>query len=597
MVRDLARSFAGADTDGNHRLSFDEFLNAVPAEMRTNKSTTQLQQMFANVDADGSGTVSIDEFFIWTLSFARTSHGSGLEEAFLKYDKHGLGSLDPFEFTMAAEEIGFGDVATELFEEFDPKNNGVVHHQDVVKHLKRGVSRNAMRMITELAFDMCRPIVTLDTSNWKLTGETKELLRAEVLAHLRGHDPPGRTDELFRAMAGGKGSVIEREGFAAAMARIGLPPGNKWLVDAVFKQIDVVDLGWFGKAELRKWVNGVEIRKAMARDLTFEDRKGGDLMSIRQQMWAIQWSPVTLRQQLQIILISSRLGPLDLYRAWNSRGRELFSKREMLVMMKSIVNDLALWDEHVRDVVEQTYNILAKATASAPVKSASHNHSPKKEEKEGISIEEFQKFMQRGWADTRDMLTGNGALRRKLPPPVPKPAPMYGDPRWPNRIWPARRGQTAYARRQLYRPTDIVDPMPKPVPPLLPVNRQTAKSLSGQHFVSTREGQAVAMEAFNIAAGTPKRVKCYQQPGGPPLRRKPASLGRYIPFGGPSRISIVHHNVHRSASSLTLLRAQSAAAFRRAQIDESLSGGVTRESSDGVTRPRTAGWRDASEEQ
>ena len=58
MVRDLARSFAGADTDGNHRLSFDEFLNAVPAEMRTNKSTTQLQQMFANVDADGSGTVS-----------------------------------------------------------------------------------------------------------------------------------------------------------------------------------------------------------------------------------------------------------------------------------------------------------------------------------------------------------------------------------------------------------------------------------------------------------------------------------------------------------------------------------------------------------
>ena len=67
MVRDLARSFAGADTDGNHRLSFDEFLNAVPAEMRTNKSTTQLQQMFANVDADGSGTVSIDEFFIWTM--------------------------------------------------------------------------------------------------------------------------------------------------------------------------------------------------------------------------------------------------------------------------------------------------------------------------------------------------------------------------------------------------------------------------------------------------------------------------------------------------------------------------------------------------
>ena len=62
MVRDLARSFAGADTDGNHRLSFDEFLNAVPAEMRTNKSTTQLQQMFANVDADGSGTVERLEF-------------------------------------------------------------------------------------------------------------------------------------------------------------------------------------------------------------------------------------------------------------------------------------------------------------------------------------------------------------------------------------------------------------------------------------------------------------------------------------------------------------------------------------------------------
>ena len=84
MVRDLARSFAGADTDGNHRLSFDEFLNAVPAEMRTNKSTTQLQQMFANVDADGSGTVSIDEFFIWTLSFAITEKPARVNPTMVK---------------------------------------------------------------------------------------------------------------------------------------------------------------------------------------------------------------------------------------------------------------------------------------------------------------------------------------------------------------------------------------------------------------------------------------------------------------------------------------------------------------------------------
>ena len=63
-----------------------------------------------------------------------------------------------------------------------------------------------------------------------------------------------------------------------------------------------------------------------------------------------------------------------------------------------------------------------------------------KQGKRGIPFAELQKFLQAGWAELKKTSREQGLqVRRPPPPPVPRAAPVFGDPRWPNRVWPARR--------------------------------------------------------------------------------------------------------------------------------------------------------------
>ena len=77
----------------------------------------------------------------------RTSKGSGLEDVFERYDKEGKGVLDAIEFATAAEDIGFGDVANDIFVEFDPDNSGTVSHGEILDQIKKqGVSKIAKKV-------------------------------------------------------------------------------------------------------------------------------------------------------------------------------------------------------------------------------------------------------------------------------------------------------------------------------------------------------------------------------------------------------------------------------------------------------------------
>ena len=558
LVRDVAQAFLVSDVNKNHRLSFEEFLRAVPAAMKSMKSEADLRKLFNTVDADGNGSVSIDEFFIWTLSFMKTTKGSGIEEVFRRYDPEKHGILNALEFSHAAEDIGFGEVANDLFIEFDTDNTGTVSHTEVLEIVKlHGISRDAKRLLTEIAFDADRHAVDLDTSSWRLTAETKDGLRAELLVLMRGADPPARISELYRALAGSDGvTSLGRDGFETALSRIGLPPGNHWLADAVFTQMDAKATGVVTERELKQWINGNEIRKALAKQIKIVTQDmDGEWVDLRE----IEWDFATLREQLQIALISSNLGPLDLLRAWEPRsGEGIFSKRAMLVMMKSFIDDLSLWDDCVRDVVVDTFDRLSGG-------------------EKVVGIKEFQRFFQFGWHDIKQSLQGTGNVRRKAPQAldmnISKPPPMYGDPRWPNRIWPARRGTTSYARRMLYRPPPGIEKQiyQVPIPPLLPVSRETSNSKCRHHYATTADAKALRRSlALHNTRGSHRLTHCYFQVGG--LARQPQALVRpsrtrlhesvrvQLPvsaFGGPSTTSIMTYKRAQSAPSL---RAQSSLA-------------------------------------
>ena len=434
--------------------------------------------------------------------------GSGLEEVFQRYDTQGgKGDLNASEFATACEDIGFGELANDMFIEFDPDNSGTVNHGEILAQIHRNqVSRDAKRFITEIAFDADREETDLDTSDWKLNAENKEQLRSEIQYLLREHDPPGRVPDLFRKMCPNS-DTMGREQFNKGMANIGFPDGNDWLLDAAFKQIDLNGDGEFNQKELRDWINGVEIRKALAKQMTLRSRPGAAKVNFIE----LDWNPALLREQLQLSLIHAGLAPLDLLRAWDRDGEGKksgageFSRHEVLVMMKAFTRDLELWDAEVRDVVIETFTRL----------SGSDNL---------IDIEEFQKFLQGGWKVAKKLYEdGMGIVRKSggpanVPPEV-RPVGLFGDPRWPNRIWPARRGATSYAKRLMYRPSPTLrKDLSTYVPPLLPAGRATINSSRTQHYITSPDGRMMRQFA---ALHKPRMTHCYFQQHTPDPRPDP----------------------------------------------------------------------------
>ena len=112
ITRKSAIAFLEADVNGDKRLSFDEFTQLNPGE---NLSDVHLREVFDSIDTDRSGDISMEEYFLWTLSIAHESTGTGIVDIFQKYDKTGEGTLDALEFARAAEDMGFGAAAHELF--------------------------------------------------------------------------------------------------------------------------------------------------------------------------------------------------------------------------------------------------------------------------------------------------------------------------------------------------------------------------------------------------------------------------------------------------------------------------------------------------
>lgn len=533
LTHDMAKAFFDADLSGDGQLSYDEFVTVVPTAMKARSSDEDLRRIFDSVDYDGSGLVSIDEFFMWTLSFMRTTKGSGLDEVFMKYDKEGKGDLTALEFARACEDVGYGDIAYDIFIEFDPRNKGTVCAGEVLERIKAGrISRNAKRFVTELAFDADRQGIAINSSQWDLDVECKEALSARLLYHMREHDPPARVSDLFRALADER-ETLSKEEFATALTHLGLPPSSRWIAEAAFKQMDVNGTLFCGESELTAWINGVEIRKAKASRLTFSSESTN--------MKELEWSPVILREQLQRALIDANLTPLDMLRALQAakygpsaddvRARSLphkehkglLSKRQILVFMKKLVDDVPLWDEVVRDVVEETFLALSAGEKI-------------------VDVGEVQKFLFGGWMDVKRALQAGGAevAQRKLPAEVllrSNSAPIYGDPRWPNRVWPARRGDSRYAKRLLYRPSPVLKNQGRPQPALMPATRHTVNSLRVRHYITSPDAKELRRRLLHDEPLANRLTHCYFQAHMPASDARHRLSAPSLPYAGVSMSS------------------------------------------------------------
>ena len=126
--------------------------------------------------------------------------------------------------------------------------------------------------------------------------------------------------------------------------------------------------GVIGVRDLHEWLSGRESkpRWQRTRDLFIDldrnlDRNldveqpgtGGEVggkVSSHGASQARMWTAERLRLSIQAALMDAHLTPLDLLREWDKGADHTLSKREVLVMMKSLVNSREIWEAQIREV-------------------------------------------------------------------------------------------------------------------------------------------------------------------------------------------------------------------------------------------------------
>jgi hypothetical protein len=429
VARDAAISFINGDGDGSGELSYAEFLQIMPARMReSEEDLASMREVFRAIRVDNNdkdGGISMKDFFIFTLYLANDA-GSGLEVLFRTYDLRGTGVLDSHEFALAVEDMGFGGISHDLFLALDQDGSGEVSYIELL-HVLRSRSTDALNrakrifsmMATEtgLSSGSSSPAsgsrgspskatgvaTDLKVDEWKLTAVDAGQLLQQVQRRLAQQG--WRASDLYRWMvtdrhdpAANLGS-LSRKAFVGSMLSAGFQ-GEEEVLHHVFDRIDEDRSNAVGLVELSAWINDRLGRKQTARSLRLRNRGAGAI-----PLDNIEWTPEAIRMQIQLMLITADLAPLDLVRSWDSGERDCaFSLREFLSMMKALTDDNNLWDWHgLRDCAKETYTLVSNG-------------------KGPIDLMDFERWLNDGWKELKANPGAQTLARKKRHPRMALPS-------------------------------------------------------------------------------------------------------------------------------------------------------------------------------
>lgn len=140
LIQMLQQRFKEADSDGDDKLSLDEFTAAGPQGAQGGGAKgPDPSQIFAKLDSDGDGAVSKDEFTTAFSKFGSEAKSALLDaqELFANADANGDGSLSQDEFAASAPKgpppggpppgpppSGDSASASDIFDELDTNGDG-----------------------------------------------------------------------------------------------------------------------------------------------------------------------------------------------------------------------------------------------------------------------------------------------------------------------------------------------------------------------------------------------------------------------------------------------------------------------------------------
>ena len=187
--------FSEYDWDSDQKLEFEQFLAMQPELVRQRHSSDDINKWFEFADVNGDGSLCVSEYFRWSLSKSLIKYGKHtLEEAFARYDRNSTGDLELHEFENACQEMGFGNVAVDIFKSLDNDNFGVFTYRRLFQSLEDQVSvgPTMKQMLSALVWseDAGRQSQTesnqhaLDTRDWAIRGLDAASVRQELQKHL-----------------------------------------------------------------------------------------------------------------------------------------------------------------------------------------------------------------------------------------------------------------------------------------------------------------------------------------------------------------------------------------------------------------------------
>ena len=258
--------FAEADSNGDQRLDFNEFLHMLPPRIHSQYSVDQVQAWFDAADTNGDGTLSTDEFFRWSLTNAARTHGSrALELIFAKYDRDGTGQLDVIEFQEVVEQLGFyGVMAKQIFNALDVDNSGFISYHELIDKLSTGavtVDESAKKLLTSMVWtygesESSAPLKAIDTKGWVIRGQNADSVRHQLQELLDASG--GHVIDLIKLfdIDAGMALTIDDVEFATAMRCHFGYRGSKLVLDEVFASLDTDGSGKIGFHELFEFLRG-----------------------------------------------------------------------------------------------------------------------------------------------------------------------------------------------------------------------------------------------------------------------------------------------------------------------------------------------------
>lgn len=395
LLRITSEAFMSADVNGDKVLSFEEFVEIVPDEMRAGAhgaTDATLRELFDAADTNGNGEISKDEYLFWVLRWAAFDSGSStnFKDQFKRFDSGGDGEVNLAEFSKAVDGYGFGEVAHHIFNEIDVDGSGTIRFEELLATLKAGhvkdMSDDAKRLLVQMSFaeTLGKPgddadatpqklLERLDRASWKAADP--EEVRLTISSRMQ--DAMLKPIELWRALvhAGGAkaGAMKLSKGafFKALRKGIGLD-GKDPLLEQVFRQIDDDNEGSAALDEFQNWINGRTGRRSLSRQLTLSsDRPEDD--PLFPPLTEVEWNVKALQREINGMLGRSGISSYDLLMAYDSSDDSSLERKEFIVMMKKVVGNEDVWPD-AKEVVKAVFDKVAGKDGS-------------------IDVEEFERFL------------------------------------------------------------------------------------------------------------------------------------------------------------------------------------------------------------